>query len=402
MWLIVYVRSFHSSGAFKANLTGGLARMTELMNATESIKTPSLTIYFVPSVEQTLENVRRLAFSRLIWVELDDLVQSVEICHKSNVVPDNWYMYFAHLIDNSFNSCEWFIRLRLDPYKLWRHQIKMRTIVRRIQEEIEINNTLFFAFSHESIGILDIWIDISQAASFASQLGLQSTSKIGQLVNEQNKVHFYVHKVVLPNVLSVHLSGVEGIKDCYYTKSKGEWRLDTKGGKLKALLKVDCVDGLRSRSNNLYEIYELFGIEATKQFLRDEFGLLIKVNPRHLELLIDSMTVSGAIQRVARYGIDRKQVGTIAKASFEQPVDNFLISASSGEVDPLKGVSSAITVGKLAQIGSGFMDVILNPDMLKQYDTEELAEKMEEVNLDDVEVDEIEENVHMKTVTFDF
>jgi DNA-directed RNA polymerase beta' subunit len=364
------LNSFHSSGSFKANLTGGLARLTELMNATENIKTPSLTIYFNKDVEQTLENVRRLAFSKLMWVELDNLVLDVSVSHKTNLNLDepinSWYQVFHDFIDSSFMRCEWLVRISLDPYKLWRHQITLANIVKKIQEQIDTQDKLFFAYSHESVGLLDIWIEDS-FASFQSIMNLHEHSKLSILINNDSRMHFFIHKTVLPSVLSTHLSGVSGIQDCYYTQVKREWRVDTKGGSLKELLLVDCVDGLRSRSNNLHEIHQMFGIEATKQFLRDEFGSLIKVNPRHLELLIDSMTVSGNIQRVTRNGIDRKQVGTIAKASFEQPVDNFLISASSGEVDPLKGVSSAITIGKLAEIGTGFMELYMNQPMIEQH-----------------------------------
>ena len=102
----------------------------------------------------------------------------------------------------------------------------------------------------------------------------------------------------------------------------------------------------------------MFGIEAVKQFLRDEYGSLVKVNPRHLELLIDSMTVSGDIQRVTRNGIDRKTVGPIAKMSFEQPMECVQIAASNADIDPLRSVAGCIVFGKMARIGTNYMDVI--------------------------------------------
>ena len=392
------LNSFHQSGSFKANLTGGLARLTELMNASENIKTPSLTIYLDKSIEQTLENVRQICFSKLIWVEIDDLVQKVDIMDKNsldmNASINSWYTLFSILNDSSFEQGHYVARIQLDPYKLWRHQISMKHICEKIKQHIETENKLFFAYSHESLGIFDIWVK-DDIASFASIMNLQENSKLSVLVTEQNKMINYIKKVILPNILNTHLSGVEGIQDCYYTQVKGkEWRIDTKGGKLKPLLSESCVDGLRCRSNNLHEILQLFGIEATKQFLRDEFGSLIKVNPRDVELLIDAMTVSGSIQRVSRNGIDRKQVGTIAKASFEQPVDNFLISASAGEIDPLRGVSSAITVGKLAEIGTGFMDLYVNKEMLESMEimnTQDPMLQAYKINYDDVEVEHISE-----------
>ena len=382
------LNSFHTSGTFKANLTGGLARLNELMNATENTKTPSLTIYFHPDVEQTLENIRRLCFTKLIWVELDEIVKQVKFDTSPllNTPDDDWYPVYNQFYSTEYQRAIHRLRLYLDVEKLWKHQIHMHTIHTKIAQLIDCTDKLFFAYSHETKGIFDIWIN-DNFLSFAQALNLQPTSRILNTVPNSHKMQYYVNKVILPLILPIHLSGVEGIKECYFTEHKGnwrkrsnttEWRVDTKGGNLKALLRVSCVDGLRCVSNDMHEIYELFGIEAVKQFLRDEYSSLIsKVNPRHLELLIDSMTVTGNISRVTRNGIDRKQVGTIAKASFEQPVENFLISACLGEVDPLMGVSAAITVGKQSKIGTGFFT--LRDDEQKKRELEAQLMQQEEL-----------------------
>ena len=376
------LNSFHSSGAFKANLTGGLARMNELMNATENTKTPSLTIYFSNEVKQNLETIRSLAFSKLVYVILDDLVQDIKI--EKNPQKEKWYEAFElfnNMNHEMYHGCQFRARLYLNVQKLWRHQISMRHIVKCINNTIELQNQVFFVWSHESIGIFDIWV-YDDVPSFASVMNLKEASKIAGNITEENKMQCYINKVLLAHILNVYLTGVKGVEECYYTNEKGTWRIDTKGGSLKDLFRLECVDGKRCRSNDMHEVSSIFGIEAVKQFLRDEFSSLIKVNPRHLELLIDSMTVSGSIQRVTRNGIDRKQVGTIAKASFEQPVDNFLISASTGERDPLKGVSASITVGKMSNIGTGFFDLYHDPVKLEKLALEQQA---------DIELNEVEE-----------
>ena len=355
------LNSFHSSGAFKANLTGGLARLSELMNATENLKTPSLTIYFNGNVEQKLSTIRSLAFTKLIKVELENLIESIEVTATTDVVKDVWYPFVTGMYSINLDGCAFRLRLKLSPLKLWRHQLRFPYIIQRIEDSIDVTNHLTFVWSHESIGVLDVWIK-PEITSFEM---LTEDESIRVAIARETEMLFYINKTILPILFTVKLSGVEGIEECYYTELPSkEWRIDTKGGKLKSLLRVECVDGLRCTSNDMHEIHRLFGIEAVKQLLRHEFNELFKVNQRHLELLIDSMTVSGSIARVTRNGIDRKQVGTIAKASFEQPVDNFLISATTGEKDPLKGVSAAVTVGKLADIGTGFMEVYLDLNKL--------------------------------------
>lgn len=188
----------------------------------------------------------------------------------------------------------------------------------------------------------------------------------------------------MPSIINLKLSGVDGIKDCYYTEQKSEWRIDTKGGSLKQVLLLNFVDARRCKSNDMHEIFTLFGIEAVKQFLREEYGMLIKVNHRHLELLIDSMTVSGDIQRVTRNGISREQVGSIAKVSFEQPLENFLIAASYGEVDPLTSVSGSITFGKTAQIGTNIMQCITQTPNPEEIPVQSKLEKKRIQQLDEL------------------
>jgi hypothetical protein len=67
---------------------------------------------------------------------------------------------------------------------------------------------------------------------------------------------------------------------------------------------------------------------------------------------------------VSRYGIDRKQVGPLAKCCFEQPIENFLISAAKGEKDEIQGVTASITLGKLSRMGTGSMDLIIDTEKI--------------------------------------
>jgi len=106
----------------------------------------------------------------------------------------------------------------------------------------------------------------------------------------------------------------------------------------------------------------MLGVEATRQFIINEFYKVLaisgaSVGRRHIELLADSMTFQGKINSVNRYGIDRNETGPLAKASFEESVNNFFIASVNNETDDM-GVSSSIMAGKLAEMGTGYMDLI--------------------------------------------
>jgi DNA-directed RNA polymerase II subunit RPB1 len=119
----------------------------------------------------------------------------------------------------------------------------------------------------------------------------------------------------------------------------------------------------------VWEIYETLGIEAARNFLVEEFGNVISsdgtfVNESHALLLVDRMTYSGTIISVSRYGMKKENCGPIAKASFEESLDNFTKAGAFSEKENTNGVSASIMLGKLARFGTGICDVLVDVDQL--------------------------------------
>ena len=56
--------------------------------------------------------------------------------------------------------------------------------------------------------------------------------------------------------------------------------------------------------------------------------------------------------------------GPLRKCSFEETVEILLEAAVFNEVDHLKGISESIMMGKLAPIGTGSFDVVLDAEAL--------------------------------------
>jgi hypothetical protein len=88
------------------------------------------------------------------------------------------------------------------------------------------------------------------------------------------------------------------------------------------------------------------------------------VNYRHLGLLCDVMTTSGRLMSVDRYGINRKEIGPIAKASFEETEKILLRAAVFGEIDPVTGVSANVMTGQTIRGGTAFSQLLLDEDAL--------------------------------------
>ena len=150
-------------------------------------------------------------------------------------------------------------------------------------------------------------------------------------------------------------------------------------------LPPDTTHKSKTSSNDVLEIHKLFGIEATRNKLIEEITSVVEyageyVNSRHIELLCDTMTFSGNLISINRQGINRGDVGPLAKCSFEDTTDQLIKSSIFGEVDGLNGVSSNIMLGQKIKAGTNMCELLL--------DEEELFNNMDKIN-EEEEEDEI-------------
>ena len=104
-------------------------------------------------------------------------------------------------------------------------------------------------------------------------------------------------------------------------------------------------------------------IEAARQFLIDEFKSVVSsdgtyINERHVKILVDVMTQHGMICSVSRYGMKKDKSGPLAKASFEQSLDNYIKAGIYCEKEKLVGVSASIMCGKKTKIVTGMCDLL--------------------------------------------
>lgn len=373
------LNSFHSSGINKVNLTGGLVRQNELLNASKKVKTPSCSIYLNKDMIDVTDllKVKEFANCNIRYYEMQDIITDFKI-EKDPIFDENedkYYSMFSNVFDDSYKECEWRLRLTLNVDCIYKTKKDLMYIASCIYSCIdEDRDYLSIVFFPDDTGRMDIWIKdniedpdtyISSSKKKKIEVTEDHINVIYDIVNSENKIFKFIKNIVIPTIKLVPISGIFGIEECYFTEEKGgEWMIDTKGSNYKEIILQPYVDYKRTKSNNMWDNLEVLGIEGAHKYLLDEFGKIIKVNKRHLDILIDSMTQPGKIMSVSRYGIDRKQVGPLAKACFEQPIENFLISAAKGERDEIKGVTASITLGKLSRMGTGSMDLIIDTDKI--------------------------------------
>jgi DNA-directed RNA polymerase II subunit RPB1 len=242
-------------------------------------------------------------------------------------------------------------------------------------------NVIYSDYNSEKL-VMRIRIPVNDDKDTASKL-----DDFTNLKKFQNKL--------LTSIVIRGLPGIKGVtfrKDSEYLENiNGKYEkldqyvLDTDGSNFVSVMNHPAVDGTRLYSTNVWDVFDVLGIEATRAILFNEIKGLFKtvgVNYRHLCLLCDVMTRFGKLMSIDRYGIKKNNVGTLAKASFEETQNTLLKAALYGEVDPVTGVSANIMMGQPIRGGTAFSQILLDdqvlPKLLADVDVNKYGAVLEE------------------------
>ncbi|WP_054847279.1 DNA-directed RNA polymerase subunit A'' [Methanoculleus chikugoensis] len=172
------------------------------------------------------------------------------------------------------------------------------------------------------------------------------------------------------HVRHVIVQGIDDIERVVVRKEGGEYILYTEGSNLKDVFEVEGVDTSRTRSNNISEIADVLGIEAGRNaIIQEALSTLneqgISVDVRHIMLVADMMCMDGEVKQIGRHGIAGEKESVLSRAAFEVTVNHLLDAAIANEVDELNGVTENVIVGQPIQLGTGDVKLIAKPINLK-------------------------------------
>jgi DNA-directed RNA polymerase II subunit RPB1 len=406
------LNTFHSAGTSKANATEGVPRVMELLGASQNPKTPVNTIYLDASISGSQDSA--LMKKREIQkTTLRDITKSVRIYYDPNPLSENTYVQEDRDILQSYQkfsvtngqlcTSPWIIRLELDDMEMVaRNVIDMTMIAAKIQ-----NNR-----------VLKVFECIHSDTNAPGKLVMRILFA-GDVMKNVLALRFIEEKL-----LDTVLRGVDGIGRVYPREikdellwdekiggyaSKSQWVLDVEGTNLLDLSTISNVDPLRSFSNDIHEIKQIFGIEAARVALLREFKSVFTrsfINYHHLITLVDAMTYPGFFLKADRTGMTRNtENGVLAKSSFEETAKHLFNAALMGESDNMRGVSANIMFGQKPPCGTGFVDILVDETKLPEGTEEDHAifeEERRAVNALVEKESEKESSISMSDVMMSF
>ena len=409
------LNTFHLAGvAAKSGMTRGVPRLKEVFKVTKAPKATSLNIALKPEFREDKEKAREV-IQDLELTMLRDIVTTVGLYYdpkdEETVVPEDrsliaFYKLFeqrelsssivggpsegAEAPEQSEPFSKWMLRLEFNKESMFNRNITMDDVAFVLNEKF--NNTIGMIYT-----------------DFNSQK-LIMRIRLDRGIDKDTDDYTNFKKFQARLLMTVAVRGVPGIKAASFSKSENrvelvegkptkvsEYLIDTDGSNFIEVMNHPAVDPTRLYTTNVHDVMDVLGIEAGRNILLTEIDSLFAdagVNYRHLGLLIDSMTRNGRLMSVDRYGINKNNIGPLAKASFEETEKILLRAALFGEMDPVTGVSAKIMTGQTMRGGTTFSQLLLDEAALLrlQKGLPPVAD-LDEEDVEDLDDDDIAEEL---------
>ncbi|MEE9475003.1 MAG: DNA-directed RNA polymerase subunit A'', partial [Candidatus Hydrothermarchaeaceae archaeon] len=304
------MRTFHYAGVAELNVTLGLPRIIEIVDARKIPSTPTMAIYLEKEYAREKEKAKEIA-KQIEAITVGDVLKRSE----------------TDLIDSN-------ITLILDKHEMKRRGLKPADIAEKLdkikKEKIE-------------------W----------------GRGKVS--LNIPNRSMRELQKTVT-KIKDVYLRGIKNIKRVVMRREGDEYIIYTEGSNLKDVLKIDGVDITKTKTNDILEISKVLGIEAARNAIinealdtLDEQGL--RVDVRHIMLISDMMAVDGTVKAIGRHGVSGEKASVLARAAFEITVDHLLKAGVRGEVEELMGIVENVIVGRPVMLGTGMVELVMRREL---------------------------------------
>ncbi|KAI8114773.1 DNA-directed RNA polymerase III subunit RPC1 [Lucilia cuprina] len=319
------LKTFHFAGVASMNITQGVPRIVEIINATKTISTPVITAEIVNNT--SMEYARKVK-SRIEKTTLGEISSYIEEVYK----PDDCYLV---------------VRLDLNRIKVL---------------GLEINaETIRYSICTSKLRIKPALVDIMGSSIIIVRI---DSSKHGAALNaELQRLSSAIQNVVVAGL--PHISrAVIAIDD---SRLPATYKLCIEGAGLRDVMATYGVVGNKTKSNNIWEVYNTLGIEAARTTIMTEItdvmeGHGMSVDQRHIMLLASQMTSRGEVLGITRHGLAKMRESVFNLASFEKTSDHLFDAAYFGQTDAVDGVSERIILGMPAAIGTGLFKLIHNHD----------------------------------------
>lgn len=302
------MRTFHYAGVAEINVTLGLPRLIEIVDARKDPSTPMMTVY--------LDGVYRINKEKA-----KEVANRIEVTRLINVAE----------IETDISNMK--VVVRTNPKSMERKDIVME--------------------------------DLMKALGKMSKVEIKEGKDEIEIFPEKENENYRELRRISEEIKNIKIKGIDGIKRAIIRKENDEYVIYTEGSNFEKVLTLDGVDKTRTKTNDIQAVYQVLGIEAARNAIINEAHATLQeqglnVDIRHIMLVADLMTSDGHIRPIGRQGVSGEKGSVIARAAFEITVDHLLGASRKGEVDELRGVAENVIVGQPIKLGTGSVELAID------------------------------------------
>ena len=296
---------FHSAGVAEMQVTQGLPRLIEILDARKKPSTPTMEIFL--DKEHNNEKDSRIIAEKIKEVKLKEIMSEINIDFATKK-----------------------LEVVVDKESLKRVHIGIDKVVEVLDEK---------GFKSKKKGEDALMLNLEEST-------FKDMYRIKQRIKE------------------TIISGVKGIEQVLVVKRDANYVILTAGTNLNDILQFKGVNPEKVFTNDLHEIAGMLGIESARQAIMDEINKVLvsqglDIDRRHLTLVADAMTSSGVVKGVTRVGIISDKSSVLARASFETPVKHFTNATRTGKKDKMESVIENIILNQPVPVGTGLPGLLV-------------------------------------------
>ena len=374
------LKTFHFAGVASMNITLGVPRIKEIVNASKQIATPIMTAELVRPDNETSA---RIVKGRVERTTLGEVASSIRVILKPDICA---------------------VQVELNARNIQKLQIDVDAWT--VEKAILLTSKLRLKPKHVRVLSADRLIIAPPEPKDKSKGGGSSskdkdkeeekekdTSKDSEEDGNRPGAIFTAVQRLRDLLKDVVVVGVPAVHRAVINREDGgdrgpKYNLLVEGTNLLSVMTIDGVDGLHTSSNHIFEMERVLGIEAARRAIHTEIDDTMKhhgmsIDPRHPALLAEIMTVRGEVNGITRFGIAKLRDSVLMLASFEKTTDHLFDAAARGRTDEICGVSECIIMGTPMPLGTGAVTLFHKIDDASEGKEEEDEKKSQVLKKED-------------------
>ena len=307
------MRTFHYAGVAEINVTLGLPRLIEIVDARSIPSTPMMNIYLRDEYRVNPDLAKEIA-------------NKIEITKLTDIA------------DIEMDLINLIIYIKPNKKTMNKKGLTLEEILERVK-------TVRKTDAHIEKNAIKITLD-------------DPGYKNLQSINE--------------NLKKIKIKGIDGIKRVIIRKESDEgYVIYSEGSNLKEVLEIEGVDPYKTSTNDIHAVARELGIEAARNMIIQEAHNTLSeqglnVDLRHIMIVADVMTADGTVRAIGRHGVSGEKSSVLSRAAFEITVNHLLLASQRGEFDKLNGVAENIIVGQPVNLGTGAVELAMGHSKSKK------------------------------------